>query len=161
MRFQDDILPRLGPWIRPFLKRYWLVSRGMTLGVRGAVFDGDGRVFLIRHTYVPGWHLPGGGVDLGETVRQALDKELREEGNIRLLGEPQLFAVYHNVRIYRRDHVVLFVARQWEQPEAPVPNAEIAEHGWFQLDALPAETSPATRRRLDEIAGDQPPAAVW
>jgi len=51
----------------------------MTLGVRAIVFDEQkNSVFLVKHTYVPGWQLPGGGVDSGETFGQALEKELRE-----------------------------------------------------------------------------------
>ena len=34
--------------------------------------DGAGRIFLVRHTYVAGWHLPGGGVDPGETVEEKI-----------------------------------------------------------------------------------------
>ena len=41
------------------LHRYFLVARGMTLGVRAACFDETGRVFLIRHTYIRGWYMPG------------------------------------------------------------------------------------------------------
>ena len=56
---------RLG-WPKRFLVRllhvYFALSRGMTLGVRAACFDDAGRIFLVRHTYVPGWHMPGGGV---------------------------------------------------------------------------------------------------
>ncbi|RYE35929.1 MAG: NUDIX domain-containing protein, partial [Hyphomicrobiales bacterium] len=55
--------------------------KGMTVGVRAACFDRQGRVFLVRHSYIPGWHMPGGGVERYETVGQALEKELREEGN--------------------------------------------------------------------------------
>lgn len=59
---------------------YFLLQRPMTLGVRGLVYDRTGNaVFLIRHTYVPGWQLPGGGVETGETMLQALERELGEE----------------------------------------------------------------------------------
>ena len=61
----------------------FIFTRGMTLGVRAACFDQQGRVFLVRHTYLPGWHLPGGGVERDETALQALAKEIREEGNLK------------------------------------------------------------------------------
>src|SRR5690606_24266097 len=90
-----------------------LATRGMTMGVRAAVFAGNREIFLVRHSYVPGWYMPGGGVEPGETLRQALDKELREEGGIVLDGRPELFGVYLNRRISRRDHVALYVCREW------------------------------------------------
>src|ERR671912_2432033 len=86
------------------LHTYWRFSRGLTLGVRGVVRDGDNRVFLIRHTYVPGWHLPGGGVETGETALEALGRELREEACIRIDEAPQLCGVYFNAKVSRRDH---------------------------------------------------------
>ena len=67
---------------------YWRFARGMTLGVRAVVLDGDNRVFLVRHSYVSGWHLPGGGVEVGETFREALRRELAEEGRIELTATP-------------------------------------------------------------------------
>ena len=74
------------PLIRPLMHFYWRFSRGTTLGARAVVIDGQGRIFLIKHSYVAGWHLPGGGVETGETIQQALARELAEEGNIRLIG---------------------------------------------------------------------------
>src|SRR5215211_9381836 len=68
--------------LRRILHLYWRFSRGLTLGVRAIVLDSANRVFLIRHSYVAGWHLPGGGVEPGETARDALIRELKEEGNI-------------------------------------------------------------------------------
>ena len=48
----------------------------MTLGVRGLVIDADNRIMLVRHTYVPGFYLPGGGVEAGETMAGSLVREM-------------------------------------------------------------------------------------
>lgn len=133
----------------------------MTLGVRAIVLDGQGRVFLVRHGYVPGWHLPGGGVEAGQSARDALAAELREEGNIHLEGEPALLGVYLNTSASTRDHVVVFIVRQFRQTGPRQPDLEIAEAGFFALDALPASTTRGTRRRLREWAAAVPPAARW
>jgi 8-oxo-dGTP pyrophosphatase MutT (NUDIX family) len=136
--------------------------RGMTLGVRAAVFDGEGRVFLVRHSYIPGWYLPGGGVEPGETLAAALDRELMEEGGIVLDRPAELFGLYLNRHISRRDHVALFVARDWRQPRQPkLPNLEIVDCGFFTLDDLPDGTTAATRRRLVEIRKRTAASSEW
>jgi 8-oxo-dGTP pyrophosphatase MutT (NUDIX family) len=136
--------------------------RGMTLGVRAAVFDGEGRVFLVRHSYIPGWYLPGGGVEPGETLAAALGRELMEEGGIVLDRPAELFGLYLNRHISRRDHVALFVARDWRQPRQPkLPNLEIVDCGFFTLDDLPDGTTAATRRRLVEIRKRTAASSEW
>lgn len=132
----------------------------MTMGVRAACFDTRGYVFLVRHTYVPGWHMPGGGLERGETGLQALHKEIREEGNLVATSTPQLIHVYFNNRTSDRDHV-LFYRLEVTQTEAKVPDREISESGFFPLDALPDGTTPATCRRLAELAGKVPPDDYW
>lgn len=143
------------------LHTYWRFSRGMTLGVRGVVLDGRNQVFLIRHTYVPGWHLPGGGVETGETALESLGRELREEACIVIDEAPALHGVFFNQKISRRDHVLVYVIRRFTVLEAKQPDREIAEAGFFPLDRLPEETTSATRRRLAEILEGQPPSANW
>jgi ADP-ribose pyrophosphatase YjhB (NUDIX family) len=133
----------------------------MTLGVRGVVLDDRNQVFLIRHTYVPGWHLPGGGVETGETALDALGRELREEACITIDETPRLFGVFFNNRISWRDHVLVYVIRRFTVLEVKRPDREIAEAGFFPLDRLPDGTTGATRNRLAEILEGQPPSAKW
>jgi ADP-ribose pyrophosphatase YjhB (NUDIX family) len=152
---------RLEPAIRPMMHFYWRFARGATLGARGLVIDGHGRVFLVKHSYVDGWHLPGGGVETGETMLTALARELAEEGNIKLTGQPQLFAVYFNARVSRRDHVGLYIVRNFLQDAPPRPNREIIAHGFFAIDALPEDTTRATRARIDEVFRGVTVSELW
>ncbi|MDA4847367.1 NUDIX domain-containing protein [Hoeflea sp. E7-10] len=143
------------------LNRLFAAQRPLTLGVRAAAFDRAGRIFLVRHTYVRGWYMPGGGVEVGETVYDALERELAEEGNLAMAEPPQLFAVYHNNRSSRRDHVVFFTCKNVSQSEIRRPDLEIADSGFFALDALPEGVTGATQRRLAELSGDVPPDSRW
>jgi ADP-ribose pyrophosphatase YjhB (NUDIX family) len=147
--------------VRNLLHFYWRFSRGLTVGVRAAVLDPHGGVLLVRHGYVRGWHFPGGGVEPGETLSDALARELAEEGNVVLAGAPQLHGVFQNRAVSRRDHVALFVVRDFEWKGPPAPGLEIREAAFFPLEALPDGTSDGTRRRLDEILRGTAPGAIW
>lgn len=137
------------------------VTRGMTLGVRGVVLDDEGQVFLVRHSYVKGWHLPGGGVDPGETLAEALAKELREEGNILMEEEPRLLGVYLNRRASPRDHVAVFVVRRFRQTGPRPPDREIVECGFFPVAAPPEGATAGTRRRIAEALEGRAAGAEW
>jgi ADP-ribose pyrophosphatase YjhB (NUDIX family) len=140
---------------------YWRLTRGLSLGVRGLVLDDQGRVFLVKHSYVRGWYLPGGGVEAGETLRQALARELREEGNIEIVKPAELYGMYYNPHDSARDHVALFVVESYRQTAPPRKNREIIEHGFFAPDALPSDVTPATRARIGEVLQGRPSAERW
>ncbi len=108
----------LEPLIRRLLHFYWRFSRAATLGARAMVIDGAGRIFLIKHSYVDGWHLPGGGVETGESFLDALARELAEEGNILMTAPPALHGIFFNKRASRRDHVALYIVREFRQDVA-------------------------------------------
>ena len=146
--------------IRRILHLYWRMKRGMTLGVRGVVLRGD-VVLLVRHGYTPGWHLPGGGVEPGETFEEALAKELLEEANVRVTGVPKLHALFLNRNASSRDHVAVYVVRAFEYGGPLAPNLEIQEAKFFPLHGLPDGTTQSTRRRLTEILDGVPPPALW
>jgi 8-oxo-dGTP pyrophosphatase MutT (NUDIX family) len=152
---------RLEPLLRRVFHFYWWIARGMTLGVRGVVLDDDNKVFLVRHSYVAGWHLPGGGVEVGETFLEALRRELVEEGRIELSGEPVLHGLFFNGHVSRRDHVAVYVVRQFRQDRLPEPNHEIVECGFYAAHALPEETTRGTRLRIAEVLDGVAPVATW
>jgi ADP-ribose pyrophosphatase YjhB (NUDIX family) len=157
----DTARRKLEPALRRVMHLYWRFARAMTLGVRALVVDEPGRIFLVKHSYVSGWHLPGGGVEAGETLTQALARELREEGNIELTEPPRLFGLFFNARDSRRDHVALYVVRGFRQSAAPVPDREIVAHGFFPVDALPNDTTAGTRARIIEVLGGAPVSERW
>lgn len=140
-------------------RAYWAAFAPITLGVRAAVFDETGRILLVRHTYRPGWYLPGGGVERRETIRDALVRELDEEVGVTMAEEPALFGVYTNFFENKSDHVALF--RVGRYAITPRPNLEIAEQGFFAMDAPPADSSPGTLRRLAELQGHAPIGHMW
>jgi 8-oxo-dGTP pyrophosphatase MutT (NUDIX family) len=143
------------------LQRYWRWARGLTLGAQGLVVDRSHRVLLIRHTYRTGWFFPGGGVEKGESIRTALERELTEEAGIFLTDTPDLFGVYANFRYFPNDHVAFFVVRSWQQPTVPPPNSEIAEQGFFALDALPEGTHRSVVARIAEVFHGTPRDTMW
>jgi 8-oxo-dGTP pyrophosphatase MutT (NUDIX family) len=152
---------RFEPALRRVFHLYWRFARGMTLGVRAVVLDGDNRVFLVKHSYVSGWYLPGGGVEVGESSREALQRELVEEGRIELSGEPVLHGLFFNDHVSPRDHVAVYIVRQFRQDRLPEPNHEIVDCGFFKTDALPAETTRGTRLRISEVLEGKPLITTW
>jgi ADP-ribose pyrophosphatase YjhB (NUDIX family) len=137
---------------------YWRLFRPTTLGARCIVVRGD-EVLLVRHTYERWWYLPGGGVQRGESFAAAARREVREETGFEVDGLRPVGA-YLSRNEGKVDHVVVFAAKAPDGEPRPDP-AEIRDVRFFRLDALPDDTSPATRRRLEEYATGRAPAEEW
>lgn len=142
-------------------KRWFMRRRVVTLGVQGAVVDRHGRFLLVRHGYRPGWHFPGGGLEVGETAALALDRELHEEVGVVVTAPAKLFSIYSHFDAYPGDHIAVFLVEAWRRPTVPAANYEIAEQGFFSPEELPLETTAGTRRRIAEIVGRLTPDRAW
>jgi ADP-ribose pyrophosphatase YjhB (NUDIX family) len=151
---------RLSPLLTPVFRAWWRVRRPATLGVRAVIGDDAGRVLLVRHTYSKGWHLPGGGVERGETAVDAVVREAAEEGGVLATAQPLLIGFYANHANFPNDHIALYRFGAW-QACAPREGAEIAERGFFARDSLPTGTTAGTRQRLAEVFEGATASAVW
>lgn len=139
------------PAVRGVCRPLIRLTRGQTLGANCALIDERGRVLLVRHSYVPGWSFPGGGVGRGETVMQALRRELAEEVGVELEDRPRLHGVFANFELFPGDHVAFFVAKAWRRSRPPKRNLEIVEQRLFAPGKWPRTATPGTRRRLAEL----------
>jgi len=127
---------------------YLFIVRPLTLGVRVMLIE-DGKVLLVRHTYMHGWFMPGGRIEKNETTEQAARREAREEVRAELRSI-SLLGVYSNFKEWKSDHNVLFLSQDFAL--AGGHDREIAEMRFFPLEALPSDVWPGHRQRLIEYA---------
>lgn len=129
------------------------------MGACAMVVNEAGEMLLVRHTYMRGWHFPGGGVGKHETVLAALHRELKEELGLTVTGEADLVGVYTNPADPRASHVAFYKIQSYEMDFKP--NIEIAEWRFFAADALPDDAGRGPRNRVAEMTGQQMPDGVW
>ncbi len=139
----------------------WLkaLKSPVAFGVSAIVEDGDGRVVLVRHSYQPGWHLPGGGVARGEPPADAILRELREEIGLVKSDAPELAGIFTRRLGLVTNTIALYRVRGADFVFKP--NFEIREIMRADPAALPADTAPGARRRLAELAGKAAVAPYW
>jgi ADP-ribose pyrophosphatase YjhB (NUDIX family) len=137
------------------------LSRGLTLGAQGVVIGDDNRVLLVRHSYRPGWFFPGGGVEWGETIETALQRELDEEVGVSLTAPACLHGLFANFASFPGDHIAVFVVRDWRRREGYRKRGEIADAEMFGRANLPEQTDAGTRARLAEIFDGAAVRATW
>jgi 8-oxo-dGTP pyrophosphatase MutT (NUDIX family) len=147
--------------MQSMLRRFGYDRCKKTVGVRALVFDNHQQVLLVKHTYRPGWHTPGGAVDPGESPNDAIVREVLEETGIALLTAPTLFAVYVNSGLNIDDFPILYVARGVEGIPKANDHREIIDVRWFPLQSLPSDTTDKTLRRINEFLGKQCVTSRW
>lgn len=158
MFLKEGIMEKLLSFLKA-IKNWMPVGRKITVGARVLLVQ-EGKILLVKHTYMPKWYSIGGGVEKRETPLQAIHREAYEEVGIRFLEDPELFGVYLNT--FEKnfdDYVILYVAYAFERTAQS--SLEIAASRWFDLSALPKDISPATKRRIEEYQGLRPKEDIW
>lgn len=131
----------------------------VAFGACAILDDADGRVLLVRHTYRPGWHLPGGGIGAGEAPADGILRELREEIGFIRGAAPELKGLFTRRIGWVTNLVALYRVRDAEI--AFRPNLEIREIVYADPAAPPPETTAATRQRLAEHLGQVAQSSRW
>lgn len=131
-----------------------------TMGVKGLVINPQQEVLLVEHTYIAGWHLPGGGVDYGESPKAALIRELKEEAGLQVKAAT-LFGIYAHKIHGAADFPVLYIVKDFEAIPGAHLSQEIKQVQWFAVSKLPRETTVSTHQRLKEYFQGLEPAEHW
>ncbi len=158
--FHERLIIKTARALRPVQRLWWRARRPTVMGASAMVVNEKGEMLLVRHTYMRGWHFPGGGVGKRETVLAAMHRELKEELGLTVKGEPALLGVYTNPGDPRASHVAFYRIDSYDMDFKP--NIEIAEWRFFAADSLPPDAGRGPRNRAAEMAGTpRVPAGVW
>lgn len=132
-----------------------------TVGVKAMIINDKSEILLVKHTYMSGWHLPGGGVEPGETPKTAIIREIREETGIAVQGEPHLFAIYTHQIMGASDYPMLYIVKDFMSMAKAKLCSEIAKAQWFHVQNLPTDATESTQLRIKEYLEGLPPAERW
>ncbi len=131
----------------------------VAFGAIAIVVEPGGKIVLVRHSYVDGWSLPGGGVGRGEPPGDAILREMREEIGLVRCDSPIFYGLFT-----RRVGLATNVIALYHLMNAEVafrPNLEIREIQFADPANPPPGTSEGTLRRLAEFVGKTPPSPYW
>lgn len=141
---------------------WWRLARPSVYGAKVVVLSPDHHVLLIRHSYArrDQFMLPGGGVRRGEDPAAAAVREVAEETGIAISGL-RLHGRFLDTAKGARNHISIYVADA-DRGEPQVDGREIVEACWLPINALPANISSASRKRIEEVRdGHAPPSSDW
>ena len=129
------------------------------IGVNALIFD-EGRVLLAHRRDIDWWNLPGGGMELGETVEEAICREVREETGLTVV--PGDVVVEYLVGVYskpqKREVVLTFRCRVIGGKLTSTEESRACRY--FAPNALPLNTLPKHRQRVEDALLNEPHAVL-
>jgi 8-oxo-dGTP diphosphatase len=125
------------------------------IGVYALIFDDEGRVLLGHRRDIDWWNLPGGGMEAGETVDEAICREVREETGLEVKVE-RLVGVYSKPQ--KQEVVLTFLCQVIGGTLHPTE--ETRESRYFAPGSLPSNTLPKHRQRVEDVMLNQQSAVI-
>ena len=125
------------------------------IGVFALIFNLEKQILLGHRRDIDWWNLPGGGMESGETVDEALCREVREETGLEVKVE-QLVGVYSKPQ--KQEVVLTFLCQVIGGTLQSTE--EIRESRYFAPDALPENTLPKHRQRIEDALLNQQRAVI-
>ncbi len=141
-------------------KWLWRVVRPRTRGVKVMLFNASGELLLIRNSYGRSdqFILPGGGIRPWEDPAAAAAREIREEVGLAVTCLKPV-SIHVSRAEGKRDTIHLFAGSA--DTDLRLDGFEVEEARFFALHDLPASTSLATLRRVEEYRGNRPNDGSW
>lgn len=145
-----------------FIRRlYWRLLRPTTIGVRALLLTKDKKIYLILHNYSNKFYLPGGKVKKGESLEKAVKREIKEEIGDVEYQSLEVFSTYFNNFEFKCDYITVFVAFISNEIKTKSDFIEVDEARIFNLNKLPDNISPGTKRRILEYLGNKEKSFSW
>jgi ADP-ribose pyrophosphatase YjhB (NUDIX family) len=130
----------------------------MTIGVRVLMVRED-KILLVKHVYEDKWFLPGGIVERGETLDEAVCREAMEEVGA-ILRDLHLFGTYTNIRDRKNDHIAVFISKDFTLNGKS--DHEIEAVSFYALDGLPDNVSTGSKNRINDfVRGEKTRYGHW
>jgi ADP-ribose pyrophosphatase YjhB (NUDIX family) len=133
-------------------------ANSLVPSVNVVVVNDAGELLMIRRTDNDNWAVPGGAVDLGESVAQAAVRETREESGIEceitglvgIYSDPKHVLLYTSNGEVRQEFSIVLTARPLSGQ--PTPSSESSEVQWVPASAVREYTMDRSMRlRIDDF----------
>ena len=133
------------------MRVYWAVLHPNTHGSLVAIWV-NGRILLVKNSYVRYFNLPGGYVKVGETAVDAALRELREEVGIDVESD-QLIPAIDETHIWeaKRERLEIYELELATEPQVRVDNREVTSASFHNApEALGLLLFPPIRRHIEQ-----------
>jgi 8-oxo-dGTP pyrophosphatase MutT (NUDIX family) len=114
----------------------------------------DGKILLVRHGLLKKWQIPGGLQEVGESIQQTLQREIKEELGLDLVAGP-LIAVYSHPKWTiefpdqsRLQQLIFFFAMEGEISPIKIQTSELTAYKFFAAEEIPSDTFECCKQKV-------------